>query len=114
MPYSHKSQIYVKSAEVELSTSKMKYGAGRRFEGIEVQVKCGKFKGLRGTVVGDHDSQARVERMDSKNKHAWTSPDDSHGIILSIGKERTNEVVENVPIEYVVHELCVRGFLSVV
>ncbi|KAJ6467716.1 hypothetical protein C8R45DRAFT_938375 [Mycena sanguinolenta] len=98
------THIYVKSVEVELSTSRMKYGAGRRFEGIEVQVNPGKFKGLRGAVVGDHDSRVRVERMDSKNKHAWASLGDSRGIILSIGKERSNKVVENIPIEHVVHE----------
>ncbi|KAJ6512447.1 hypothetical protein C8R45DRAFT_1152112 [Mycena sanguinolenta] len=100
------THFYVKAAEVELSSaSSIKYRAGRRFEGIEVQVKCSRFKGLRGAVVGDHDSQARVERLDSKNKHAWVSPEDSKGIMLSIGKERSNEVVENVPIEQVVHEL---------
>ncbi|KAJ6470359.1 hypothetical protein C8R45DRAFT_1104790 [Mycena sanguinolenta] len=99
------THFYVKAAEVELSSaSSIKYGAGRRFEGIEVQVKRGTFKGLCGAVVGDHDSQARVERLDSKNKHAWVSPEDSKGIMLSIGKERSNEVVENVLIEQVVHE----------
>ncbi|KAJ6505120.1 hypothetical protein C8R45DRAFT_923417 [Mycena sanguinolenta] len=88
MPNSHRSQFYVKAAEVELSSaSSIKYGAGRRFEGIEVQVKRGTFKGLCGAVVGDHDSQARVERLDSKNKHAWVSPEDSKGIMLSIGKD---------------------------
>ncbi|KAJ6473780.1 hypothetical protein C8R45DRAFT_935898 [Mycena sanguinolenta] len=100
------THFYVKAAEVELSSaSSIKYGAGRRFEGIEVQVKRGRFKGLCGAVVGDHDSQARVEHLDSKNKHAWVSPEDSKGIMLSLGKERSNEVVENVPIEQVVHEL---------
>ncbi|KAJ7156126.1 hypothetical protein B0H12DRAFT_1246996 [Mycena haematopus] len=87
------SEIYIHSKEVE-SASTWRYGAGRRLEQIEVQVQKGQNKGLRGIVVGDYDSQARVERM-ARDKNKW----DSDGILLTIGPNGTNRRVENIPIE---------------
>ena len=84
--------------------SKWSYGAGRRFEGIEVQVKGGPSKGLRGTVVGDHDSSARVERLERERKYMRAAAGDFEGVLLTIGEERSNRKVENIPIEHVVHE----------
>ncbi|KAF8132662.1 hypothetical protein K438DRAFT_1884791, partial [Mycena galopus ATCC 62051] len=73
---------------------------GKRYEGISVQIKKGGHKGLRGVVVGDYDSPLRVERMKSQPGARW----DQGGILLTIGEEKSNHRVENIPIENVMHE----------
>ncbi|KAF8132710.1 hypothetical protein K438DRAFT_1998437 [Mycena galopus ATCC 62051] len=73
---------------------------GRRYKGISVQIKKGPHKGLRGVVVGDHDSVLRVEHMKSQPGARW----DQSGILLTIGEEKSNHRVENIPIENVMHE----------
>ncbi|KAJ7431133.1 hypothetical protein B0H11DRAFT_1942027 [Mycena galericulata] len=81
---------------------------GKRYEGREVEV-VGKHpdKGTWGTVVGDHDSEARAKRM-----KAWTSanPDkdvygrrwwDSRGILVSI-RTHTGSMIQDIPVENLV------------
>ncbi|KAJ7501866.1 hypothetical protein B0H11DRAFT_2224228 [Mycena galericulata] len=81
---------------------------GKRYEGREVEV-IGKHpdKGTWGTVVGDHDSEARARRM-----KAWTSanPDkdvygrrwwDSRGILVSI-RTHTGSMIQDIPVENLV------------
>lgn len=76
---------------------------GKRYEGISVQIKKGRHKGLRGVVLGDYDSALRVERMKSQPGGQW----DQDGILLTIREEKSNHRVENIPIENVMHELSV-------
>ncbi|KAJ7434010.1 hypothetical protein B0H11DRAFT_1938925 [Mycena galericulata] len=81
---------------------------GKRYEGREVEV-VGKHpdKGTWGTVVGDHDSEARAKRM-----KAWTSanPDkdvyarrwwDSRGILVSI-RTHKGSIIQDIPVENLV------------
>ncbi|KAJ7439183.1 hypothetical protein B0H11DRAFT_1934776 [Mycena galericulata] len=81
---------------------------GKRYEGREVEV-IGKDpdKGTWGTVVGDHDSEARAQCM-----KAWTSanPDkdvygrcwwDSWGILVSI-RTHTGSMIQDIPVENLV------------
>ncbi|KAJ7469267.1 hypothetical protein B0H11DRAFT_1920502 [Mycena galericulata] len=90
---------------------------GKRYEGREVEV-VGKHpdKGTWGTVVGDHDSEARAKRM-----KAWTSanPDkdvyarrwwDSRGILVSI-RTHKGSIIQDIPVENLVmrrHDLSLK------
>ncbi|KAJ7153706.1 hypothetical protein C8R46DRAFT_1228005 [Mycena filopes] len=75
---------------------------GKRFEGIEVQVAfTHRYKGFRGIVVGDHDSEERVKRLGRKR----TKGRDRHdlgGIVVTIRGNASNTQVE-AEIEFVVH-----------
>ncbi|KAJ7444055.1 hypothetical protein B0H11DRAFT_1931229 [Mycena galericulata] len=81
---------------------------GKQYEGREVEV-VGKHpdKGTWGTVVGDHDSEARAQRM-----KAWMSanPDkdvygrrwwDSRGILVSI-RTHTGLMIQDIPVNNLV------------
>ncbi|KAF8135242.1 hypothetical protein K438DRAFT_1787002 [Mycena galopus ATCC 62051] len=79
--------------------------AGHQYEGIPVQVNKDAHKGLRGVVVGDHDSADRIQRLKSAGIFGGrTRGCDQDGILLTIGKEMSNLTVENVPIEKVLHQ----------
>ena len=95
---------------------------GQRFRGFEVAVAFKHpLKGTRGTVIGDHDSPARSERLTAglpvertpalkKEKYAelvklkeLSGAVDTAGIILTVRKFNDNSTFD-IPIESVVHE----------
>lgn len=85
---------------------------GRRYVEIPVLVKGkGKWKGTRGTVVGDYDSPeraARLKKLRQRGKdNRWL---DQQGILLTIQKWGSLQTIENIPVEQVYHELYVHLF----
>lgn len=92
------SVAHVLSNQDEDNLSKLMH-TGRRFLGMEVHVVGRSVnKGLRGVVVGDHDSDVRAKRLGRQRGHRL----DFSGIIVTIQKEMTN-VNYDVPIEKVHH-----------
>lgn len=97
-------------SDAELEMMKL----GRRYEGLQVWVG-GKtrFKGIRGVVIGDHDSEERAKRLEKARKAGKEKWWDQEGILLTIREEGSNHRVENVPIASVYHELWVFvGFMG--
>lgn len=79
--------------------------AGNRFTGIPVAVAFRHpLKGVRGTVIGDHDSADRAKRLDmamkARRKHRI---DDSAGIMVSIRRHHSNQILLDIPIENLLH-----------
>ncbi|KAF8207306.1 hypothetical protein K438DRAFT_1755964 [Mycena galopus ATCC 62051] len=97
-------QIFHRDPNTTAPEFRMKL-AGHRYEGIPVQVNKDAHKGLRGVVVGDHDSADHIQRLKSASIFSGrTRGCNQDGILLTIGKEMLNLTVENVPIERVLHQ----------
>jgi hypothetical protein len=84
------------------------------YENVAVFVGPGlmKWKGLRGLVVGWHDSTARAERHAKLRKRGKEPKDDQAGILLTIRPTASMSMassvpVADIPIEHVYHELYV-------
>jgi hypothetical protein len=84
------------------------------YENISVFVGNGKnkSKGLRGLVVGWHESKERAERLAKLRKRGKDPKDDQAGILLTIRPAASTSVasmgtVPDIPIEQVYHELYV-------
>lgn len=84
---------------------------GRRYEGLEVQVMGSRalkggnpLKGLRGVVVGDHDSEERVKRLEKMRHHGREPWDDQTGIVVSV-MQQGKATADSVPVERLFHLL---------
>ncbi|KAK6974299.1 hypothetical protein R3P38DRAFT_3239603 [Favolaschia claudopus] len=82
---------------------------GTTYHGLLIQVVGpGVLKGFRGTIVGDHDGFLRAERLErakALGEKAWNSCRlNHHGILLTVRKELTLELVQDIPIEDVIHD----------
>jgi hypothetical protein len=84
---------------------------GRQYEGMEVQVMGRKpalvkspLKGLRGVVVGDHDSEGRIKRLEKMRQSGKEPWDDQAGIVVSI-KQQGKATADTVPVEDLFHVL---------
>jgi hypothetical protein len=93
------------SADKVVDTKLM--NTGRRYEGIRVQVAGkGVHKGFRGTIIGDHDNEARVRWLAKKRVKAedFWHDEDQEGILVTIKNEMGHSTVI-VPVDKCIHEL---------
>jgi hypothetical protein len=73
---------------------------GKCFEGIDVQLIKGVYKGFRGTIIGDYDSADRVYHRDWQET---PRPSDLASILLSIRAWNSNQVLTDIPVEQAYH-----------
>ncbi|KAJ7609970.1 hypothetical protein FB45DRAFT_1038435 [Roridomyces roridus] len=83
---------------------------GKRFEGLEVVIGgTHRYSGRAGTIVGDHDSVARAQRLKAKQESASTEEEymrapwmDRDGILITVVEDDGSRI-ENLTVEDLFH-----------